>query len=133
MLIGGAIALVTVVVAAALYVLGSPGEQRRLRLDERRVEDLNALRADIGAYWRVNRRLPASLGEASRDPALYRDPVSGDAYEYRVLGERSYELCATFERPYSPDRPQLATRFWPHPAGRHCFALDVPVRDQPRF
>ena len=120
----GMIVLVVAAVGAAFYVLGTPSEQRLIRLDERRVEDLNGIRAGVNAYWRTNQRLPASLDEAREGTALYRDPESGDAYGYRVLGERSYELCATFDREFTPEEPGLANRFWPHPAGRHCFRLE---------
>jgi hypothetical protein len=122
-LILGMIVLVLGAVGAGFYVLGSPGEQRLLRLDERRVEDLNGIRAGVNAHWRTNQRLPESLDDARQGTALYRDPVSSDPYEYRVLDERSYELCATFDREFTPEEPALAVRLWPHPAGRHCFTL----------
>jgi hypothetical protein len=123
------IVLVLGAVGAGFYVLGSPSEQRLLRLDERRVEDLNGIRAGVNAYWRANQRLPDSLDDARQGTALYRDPVSGEPYEYRVLDERSYELCATFERAFTPEEPGLAVRFWPHPAGRHCYRLDAGNRN----
>ena len=128
-LIVGMLVVVVAAAGAAFYVLGSPGEQRLLRLDERRVEDLNGIRAGVNAYWRANRKLPASLDDAREGTTLYRDPVSGAPYDYRVTGERSYELCATFDRAYAPEEPGSAVRFWPHPAGRHCFGLDAGSRD----
>jgi hypothetical protein len=128
-LMTGMIVLVVAAVGAAFYVLGPPSEQRLIRLDERRVEDLNGIRAGVNAYWRSNRRLPESLDQAREGTALYRDPESGAAYEYRVLGERSYELCATFDRAFAPEEPELAVRSWPHPAGRHCFTLEPANRN----
>ena len=53
------------------------------------------------------------------------DPDTGVAYEYRVVDENHYELCATFARRREADRDV----FWNHPAGRHCFTFDV--RDPP--
>ena len=128
-LMTGMILLVALAVGAAFYVLGPPSQQRLLRLDERRVEDLNGIRAAVNDYWRQNNRLPASVEEAGHGTALYRDPESGEVYEYRVRGERSYELCAVFERAFTPEEPGLANRFWPHPAGRHCFALSAGTAD----
>src|SRR5690606_26750206 len=94
-------------------------------LDERRLQDLDTIRAAVNGYWRQSGRLPGSLDEARPGLLAFADPVSGEPYEYRVTGEQTYELCATYDRAYTPEEPQLALRFWPHPAGRHCFALDA--------
>lgn len=127
--IGVAVVVVAATVIASFLVLGSPAEQRLLRLDERRVEDLNGLRAHVNAYWRANARLPSSLDDAGQGAELYRDPASGEEYGYRVIGERAYELCADFDRPFMPESADLAMRFWPHPAGRHCFPLEPGTRN----
>ena len=129
LVMGVAVLLVAATIAAAFLVLGSPAEQRLLRLDERRVEDLNSLRANVNAYWRANARLPASLDEAGRGTDLYKDPVTGEPYGYRALGERAYELCASFDRPFTPESPDAAMRFWPHPAGQHCFPFEAARRN----
>ena len=129
LLITLAVLLVIGAVIAAFLVLGSPFEQRLLRLDERRVEDLNGIRANVNTYWRSNDRLPVSLEEAGRGTPLYKDPESGEPYAYRVLGDRQYELCATFARESTPGSPELASQFWPHPEGRHCFQLMVEGRN----
>ena len=46
---------------------------------------------------------------------------TGEPYEYRVLGPSKYELCATFSMARDADHGV----FWNHPAGRHCWTIDV--------
>jgi hypothetical protein len=117
------IVLVAGAVAAGFYVLGSPAEQRLLRLDERRVADLNQIEAGLRAFWRRTGRLPATIDETMA-PAVVRDPATGNEYEYRVTAERTVELCATFDRPSEPDS-NVRTPPWRHAAGRQCFPVTV--------
>lgn len=121
----------TVVVAAivtGVLMVGTPTEGRLQRLDARRIEDLRGIMQATDSIWARSQRLPASLQELADDPRLdvqTVDPGSGEPYEYTVVGEDSYELCATFDR-QSPDRaPRSSSEFWRHGPGRHCFALSV--------
>lgn len=118
------IGAVVAAVAAALMVLGPPREQRARRMDERRVDDLAAIGRATDLYWSRHGKLPANLGELTPDAGselATRDPESEQPYEYRVLTADQYELCARFQQPSA--RPSGI--FWSHPAGRHCFALEV--------
>jgi hypothetical protein len=45
--------------------------------------------------------------------------VTGAPYGYRVLDDKSYELCATFDR----ESPREARNRWAHGAGMRCFTL----------
>ena len=111
-------------VAAAIYVTGSPMQQRRERIDERRVEALMTLAREAHAHARArNGRLPASLDALER-PGLRlerRDPVTGTPYEYRVLDAKTFELCATFESDTAQRSPRGVESQWAHGVGRQCF------------
>ena len=153
-LIGLAIGVVVVAAVSGLIVLGPPSEQRARRLDDRRVEDLRGITRAVDLYWTRHGRLPASLDELSRESGVNidsRDPGTTQLYDYRVLGEETYELCANFQRdlPESPDasgervervggdilvtNPERLERgsqrvskgFWAHGAGRQCFQPEV--------
>ena len=122
---GLGIAAVITAVVIGLVMLGPPSEQRARRLDERRVRSLQELRVAIDQYWRGHGRLPESVADVMKEPANApetTDPVTGRAYAYRVVTGRTYQLCAEFERsgPAEPD-----VRLWAHPAGTHCFDLEV--------
>lgn len=132
LLLGGVAAVVAVAVGSALLVLDSPGEERGRRLDERRVADLHELAGAIDAYWTREGALPPdpdALAGWQGLEAPRTDPVTDEPYRYRVTGETTYELCATFaaEAPGRPARGswRYRTTFWHHPAGQHCFELEA--------
>lgn len=130
---------VIVIGAAALgfVMAGSPFAARLARLDERRVSDLREIHyalqqmtTELKDHKRVlSRPLPSSLEEvaAFRRSQQYgrtlslSDPETGVAYDYRVTGEKTYELCATF----TIERKKTDTLFWNHPASKHCFSFNV--------
>jgi len=126
----GVIATVAVVgaVAAGIYVLGSPSEERVLKLDDRRTADLTTLAGAVDIFWTRHQRLPESLDELRSEPVgrlELQDPSSGRAYEYRALAERSYEVCAVFERDSAArDSPARADGLWAHGPGRQCFTRE---------
>lgn len=127
LLVAATLAIV-VSIASGIAIIGSPGTGRAERLDATRVRDLQGLMNATDFYWARNGRLPQTLSELDRDPrsaVSTTDPVTGSPYEYRILDDDSYELCATFDRPsdgalLGPDSP-----FWRHGSGRQCFPLDV--------
>ena len=127
--------LVVLAVGAGAYVIGSPGEARVLRLDERRVEDLQRLRSGVASYWNSHKALPPvldSLLPARADSTRLRDPESAVRYEYVPSTDSSFSLCATFRRA-SEHAQQRLREGWYHEAGRHCYPLMATVGDVPRM
>ena len=115
---------VVAAVAAGIYLLRSPSEERTLRLDQRRVADLRTLSGAVDVYWTRHQRLPASLDELRSEPVGrldLSDPASSSTYEYRRLADRSYEVCATFERDSSARERPAGDGVWAHRLGRQCF------------
>lgn len=122
------IAVVVAAVIAGLLVMGSPAQQRLLRLDEHRVMDLRRISMAATLRWDSGPTPPSTAHELVDGQSLSRlpeDPSSGEAYEYRVTAPRQFELCAVFAR---PSRSELEGDFWFHEAGRVCFEFDVPKR-----
>jgi hypothetical protein len=134
---GIASGVVLITLVWGFVVTGSPGTARLHKFDERRVEDLRTIKSEIeilclgqsrhkSAQERVLvRPLPTTLEELAasaeqRRPEI-RDRETGEPYEYEVLDESRYRVCATFnfarDEEYQP--------VWNHPAGRHCFELDA--------
>ncbi|HLG59071.1 MAG TPA: hypothetical protein VI485_27260 [Vicinamibacterales bacterium] len=121
------VAVTIVVVVAAVVVgivmLGPPAEARARRIDDQRVRDLQSMGAGIISYWMVKRRLPTSLEEVTMETgnvsiSTSRDPVTGTPYRYRVLDDKTYELCATFDRASISPTP---ADIWAHGSGMRCF------------
>lgn len=131
----------SIVVAASLigglFVVGSPGTERLRRFDAQRAGDIKIIseevfNATVGPAWRnpalpltIRQPLPRSLDEVlagarQRRPRI-NDPKTETAYEYQVLGESTFRVCASFEQA----RDEAGDVAWNHPAGRHCFDFDA--------
>lgn len=133
--IGLVVLVMTVVGAAGLWTSGSPAKERARRLDDRRVSELQSISYAMDQWYRLNQQLPDSLDTLSKGRDVFVqsivDPDTSIPYEYRVLNSMRYELCATFETDSgadgspSPAMYREANRFWEHPAGRHCYAIDI--------
>ena len=139
---GVAAVLVGVAVVWGFALVGSPATSHLRKLDERRIYDMKTIQREIlnivfeGVPWSQRaegegRPLPRTLQEIAqqaRDRRVsLRDPATDAPYEYRVVDEKHFELCATFELP----RDRSEDVGWNHPAGRHCFFFDVRTQDVP--
>ena len=127
----GAAAAVVAVFSIGLGVAGTPGVQRRIEADRRRVQDLRAVAGAVH-FWNqragtTDEPLPATLtqlaGKGVQGSQL-ADPETGMRYEYRAKSGTAYELCAVFSAPQEEDQVRQ-TQFWYHVGGRTCFTLDA--------
>jgi hypothetical protein len=120
-LVGVTVVAVVTAVVIGIVILGPPGEERARRLDERRASELRGIGLRVDAYWTAKGRLPASLEELSKESGgslSSSDAATGAPYGYRVVDDKSYELCATFDRPSSQ---RFTGDLWTHGAGPRCF------------
>jgi hypothetical protein len=96
---------VMVAIAIGFFVMGSPAQQRKLQLDQRRIDDLANIQNQVLEFWRQKSRLPERIEELvdplNQQQNLPRDPEfnRGASYEYKKIGELQFELCATFALP----------------------------------
>ncbi len=121
--------VVVVTVAFSIYLVGTPGQQRDTRLDDRRVSNLRNIADNIDTYHELNDAMPEKLEDLS-GPRYFvesiRDPDTGAPYEYRVVADTTYELCAVFSTDTAgqqESRRPFSERVWDHGVGRHCFQL----------
>ena len=131
-LLGAALVVTVAAVVAGVIVAGTPAKGRMQRLDRVRADDLRAIMTAVDRYWSQHEQLPASLRDLAADPRAevpVTDPASGTEYEYRIVDDDSYELCAVFDLASITERRERGT-FWLHDAGRNCFALDVMKGEQ---
>jgi hypothetical protein len=127
-ILGLAITSVAGAIAAGLMIVGTPGNERMRRLDDRRVRDLVDMTRAVNRYWTKHARLPSSLDELLESPGTAvesRDPLTGQPYSFGVLGVKTYELCAGFQRESSEANSDSFGRFWSHGTGRRCFRLEA--------
>lgn len=101
----------------SISIIGSPSEMRLRRIDDTRLSDISMIQQQIFNHFQTTDKLPASLSElddAFQGYVVPKDPVTGDAYVYRMLQQpvvrnnvqlnrkelvtpAIFELCATFE------------------------------------
>jgi hypothetical protein len=128
-----ALAILVVVTSVSYGIfLVAPWDQRTLKFDERRVSNLTSISFGVDGYWEQNGRLPEQLIDLQTRRSFIQpteDPETGEPYEYRVLSEKGYELCAVFTTDSATlDRefkPSFSERVWEHSAGRVCFGLEA--------
>lgn len=124
-----ATAAVIAAIAAGFWVLGTPGRQREIAADRQRLQDVATIAQRLHErYLGTNSNL--ALPETLVSEDMRYDPLTNQPYEYARLGDREYELCATFDTDSSTHRlsnqnPPPEAQRWQHPEGRHCFEFDV--------
>jgi hypothetical protein len=124
-------ALVVIVVLASVVggfiIVDSPAKARIVKLDAQRVSDLYNLDNMINDYYQQNKKLPADL--LAERFSQFKDPESKKPYDYKILGEKNYELCAAFSLAYDPNRSDynyLGNKDWSyHGVGYHCFSSTI--------
>jgi hypothetical protein len=134
----GASIVVAIAVAWGFMLVGSPGTRRLERLDEQRLQDLQVIAREVHAMVveadqppSLKAQLPKTLQEiaerARSERIKLNDPETGEPYSYLAKDETTFELCTTFTKVRNSDR----SVFWNHPAGKHCFRINV--LDPPPF
>ncbi|MFA5355510.1 MAG: DUF5671 domain-containing protein [Candidatus Paceibacterota bacterium] len=124
-----------VVLAAIVFgflIIGTPGMQRDMEMDQRKVSDLSNIQYRVVNYWENKGELPQSLADLE-NISLYtecKDLGACESYEYRVIDPTHFELCANFNAPNeNPGIINIITSKypsdWDHAAGRVCFERDA--------
>ena len=129
---GAAGVFVAVAVALGAFFISSPAEVRQERIDATQITHLQEMQWEVEAYYKKNGRLPDTI-HAAYEVREVPEAVEGRAaYEYRVTGQHSFELCATFALA-SPDRRPAVPHLnvepgvlqnpheWDYKEGRWCF------------
>jgi len=139
-LLGLSTALFIALVVTGFMAVGSPSTARRVDADRQRIERLNSLHYELQAFYNRSGDLPQSVEELRSqnrydmgyDPT--RDPGTEIVFEYEVIGDRTYRVCAVFDSDSDEDRSGYDTGFPgnnDHPKGRHCFEREVVKEDVP--
>lgn len=129
-LIGVAL-IILVSIILGFSILGSPKTQRLIRMDNQKIVDLQGLQRQVINYWQTKGSIPAEWS------SQIIDQQSGKPYEYRKVGETSFELCADFNRESGVEDGNAVIRDvynyatitkdenWEHGAGRYCFSRTI--------
>jgi len=123
-------------IVIGFIVMGTPQAQRMKRLDGERISDLQSIQWQIVNYWQQKEMLPAALNDLEDSISGYKAPADPSTYEpyvYRVIGDRTFELCATFniqseESQIRDERypsKSIYDETWEHGKGETCFMRDI--------
>lgn len=92
--------VVTIAVAISLITgfnhTQSPAEVREKNIDAKQVTDLQMIQGQIESYMSVNNALPETLENAYSGLSIPFAPENRTAYEYTVVSDDSFKLCADF-------------------------------------
>lgn len=130
--------LVLTSVVLGFFIVGTPADQRKRRFDEQRVYDLQNLQSQIINHWIQKDKLPGELSILKDDISGFLVPTDPDTkgdYEYRIINDLSFELCAVFQH-VSDDRDKTGKTMeslprgmyqqnWSHNAERTCFERTI--------
>jgi hypothetical protein len=151
-----AILIFMVSIIYSFLIMGSPAKQRLLRLDEKRVTDLQSIQYQIITYWQQKEKLPENLSVLSNSMNGFSLPVppefqNGEKYEFTIKDEKklTFELCADFSLPiqkgwqennYTNTMPTSleinrvgGNESWNHDVGRTCYSRTIDKDIYPPF
>jgi len=128
--------LVIVIALASIiggfFIIDPPTVARAVKFDQQRVTDLYNLDSMINDYYRQNEELPQDL--LAPKFSRFKDPETQTPYDYKVLGEEEFELCASFSLAIDSEDESYydgGNKDWSyHQAGYQCFSVRVNEDDE---
>lgn len=128
-------------IISGFFIAGTPSEQRAVRFDEERINDLMMIQDQVVSYAISNSSLPEN-GEVLTDWAgeLPLDPDTNLPYTYTKVSDTEFTMCATFSteqtdtelQSYYPmytekaiDAQLIGGVTWKHTVGDYCFTRTV--------
>lgn len=128
------LAVVIGVFISGLFIVEAPWKVKARRVDSEITSNLQTIQFRINEYFEKYEKLPVELEDMGEDERYsikdsITDPRTGNVYEYNVLGEKRYELCADFEtsnKEEDQSYPRVTLNSsWSHDAEYKCFELEV--------
>ncbi len=107
-------------------VLTSSGNAQAADVDETRVLHLRKIKRNIENYAATQNFLPESLRSLikTKGSLMIKDPETDEEYDYDVIDENTYKLCAVFATESPVGGAEVDPSFR-HKEGRQCFSFFV--------
>lgn len=122
-------------IISGFFIIGSPAHQRSIKFDNERTQNLQLIQNEIINYWINKNTLPENLNNLENNILGFippTDPKTQKSYEYNILSDLSFELCATFETSNINIKNNIDSipRYnrlenWEHNQGKTCFKRDI--------
>jgi hypothetical protein len=136
----GILGSIVVVAAVSTSIwINPPSENRARAFDQVRLRGLQSIELAINKYVDLHHALPVDLKVLEGENGLltqqnWHDPVTKQPFEYEIISQNSYRLCANFSR-NSDKNENVYTenaydyQFKNHGAGRVCFQYSVRLQE----
>ncbi|MFQ5661801.1 MAG: DUF5671 domain-containing protein [Candidatus Paceibacteria bacterium] len=141
--------VVLAAVISGFFIIGTPADQRLLRFDREKINDLQSIQWQIVNFWQNKERLPESLLELEDPISSFMVPTdkqTDEEYKYRSISGLTFELCAEFNKESTGSLnenirvakpfggPNIEDSNWAHGEGEVCFERTIdpdlyPVRE----
>lgn len=112
-----ALAVVVFAFVAGIIIADSPKVTREKKIDQSLVQEMQGVNSNIEIFFSNNKRLPKA-DEIQKSAKFQID--------YVVSGEKDYQLCGEFLQ--AKESVNFYDKQWNHPAGKHCFELNIDER-----
>ena len=130
----GSLIIILAAFVTSLFIVESPLEARNRKTDQQVINDFHNIDGLVYSYYKEYEKLPDSLN-ILQDEYDYLDnediehPVSGQEYDYNILEDNKYELCAEFLTTSEELNSRLDyiadPSVWEHEAGYYCINKKV--------
>lgn len=136
----GSLIIVLAAFVISLFVVDSPAETRKRKLDERVIGSFYQIDSGVNNYYVKYGKVPTSFEQLKEESNYLTDeelknPVTNEAYQYKALADDEYQLCTTFQYS-SKDRATqpydyYTDKMWLHDAGYQCLNQKVTALAKP--
>jgi hypothetical protein len=125
--------LILVVFVFSWFVVDSPVETRNKKIDGEIISDLYEINSAVLNYYNTNDKIPADLDVLLNNPDGFRlsvqaiqHPNSDKYYDYEVLSDDEYKICADFLTSNMEDNiDRYYGNEYNHDGGYQCFSQKV--------
>lgn len=132
------ITVVLVTFIASMFFVDSPTETRKRKIDAQVLNDFEMINSNLEMYYQSLKKMPTDLNELVdefKETGLHlKNPADDKMYEYKVIGEREYSLCANFLASNKIEENDVTmydqSGRWPHDAGYQCISQKLMKLDE---
>ncbi len=129
----GSLIFVIAVFTASLFFVESPTETRNRKLDNAILDSFNNIDSAINEYYYTEKKLPDNLDMLKGDypyitDKVLTDPVTNQRYEYSIVNDNKYQLCADFRTSNIDNGDSMYNYYgerWAHESGHQCLKQTV--------
>jgi competence protein ComGC len=120
----GLIGLMSVALVLGVFMVPSPVDAKKMKSDESTRNQINQIVNTVNEYYHTEKKLPPSLQDLIGKGMIFEEDAknkdTNEAFSYKPLGEKSYEICGAFNFDYKGYNPKTSNK-----AGAYCFKREV--------